>query len=179
MDDGQHENEYYVSVIDAEWVERQDQMLGLGTISHCTMRSRHLIPRFMDALDSVDPEECTVIKDEYKAVFALLEDGGDPEIGDLSEECSHLVNERLFDTLNEWVPPFTVFSSHPGDGADFGVWFCEESYKDAVKEGRVLEIAHMDSWPETFEDGVEYVALTFGNEVSALYDLHQQQIWSI
>jgi len=42
------------------------------------------------------------------------------------EELSRLINETLFDLLNELSPLGFSFSSHCGDGALFGFWLCEE-----------------------------------------------------
>lgn len=42
------------------------------------------------------------------------------------EELSWLINETLFDLLNELAPLRFSFSSHCGDGALFGFWLCEE-----------------------------------------------------
>jgi len=34
--------------------------------------------------------------------------------------------EALFDALNEYCMPYFYFGAHPGDGADFGYWLCED-----------------------------------------------------
>jgi hypothetical protein len=39
-----------------------------------------------------------------------------------SEQASYLLNESVFDALNEVAPENTSFGSSEGDGASFGFW---------------------------------------------------------
>jgi hypothetical protein len=51
------------------------------------------------------------------------------------QELSDLVNETLFDLLNELAPLGFSFSSHCGDGALFGFWLCEELCEELESVG--------------------------------------------
>jgi hypothetical protein len=106
------------------------RVLEVGSYSSDTMRSRDLIPAFIDALRSVDEKRADEIEnaEENKGVFEWLETAG---IGDETDEASDLVNE-LFDVLNEYCPPYCSFGSTEGDGACYGCWPCVESAKENV-----------------------------------------------
>ena len=82
-----------------------------GTISHGTLRSEDLIPAFVDALDGIELEEDEIIKldMQYTAFF----ESGDAE---------WVLNEVLFDMLNDHCPEGHYFGSLEGDGSDFGMW---------------------------------------------------------
>ena len=96
--------------------------LPVGSVSEGTHRPEDLIPRFMRCLESVDPKHAQRLRDEYHEVFAWLADPSKPEPVD---EVDWLLNERLFDVLQDYCPADHYFGSHPGDGADFGVWRLE------------------------------------------------------
>lgn len=87
----------------------------IGSISHGTLRTEDLLQAFADTLENLDPT------DKY---FALIREARavDPD----SETASYLVNEELYDALNDLAPEGTYFGAHPGDGSDFGFWPVEE-----------------------------------------------------
>jgi len=101
---------------------------GCVTVSEATLRSQDLLPKFLDALRVLSPEahqQLTMPAAGHPAVPAhALEDESDPWWG--SEECAWLLNEELFDALNEHAPEGFCFGSHEGDGACFGFWPVEE-----------------------------------------------------
>ena len=84
------------------------------SLSEGTMREQDLIPCFVDFLKEhnhpgVKEIDCLAI--EY-----------------YTDESSDLLNEDLFNWLNEIAPDGCYFGSHPGDGSDYGFWECEEEY---------------------------------------------------
>jgi hypothetical protein len=101
---------------------------GSVVVSEATLRSQDLLPKFLDALRVVAPEayrQLTVPGCGFPAVpDHALEDEDAEWWG--SEDCAWLLNETLFDALNEHAPEGYYFGSHEGDGACFGFWPIEE-----------------------------------------------------
>lgn len=86
-----------------------------ATISHGTMRTQDLIPKYMEVLRDTP---------EYIQVMNLVpchakEDDNAPWWS--GEDASELL-ECLTDTLNNYAPDGYYFGAHPGDGSDYGYW---------------------------------------------------------
>lgn len=58
---------------------KNEKTLEPGSYSHATMRTRHLLPVFMAALESVDMDGANKLREEYAAVFEMLNAGDEPE----------------------------------------------------------------------------------------------------
>ncbi len=101
---------------------------GCVTVSEGTLRSQDLVPKFLDALRilaSAAYEQMQIPAVGFSSVpdYALEDD--DHEWW-RSDTCAYLLNEVLFDALNEHAPEGFHFGSHEGDGACFGFWPNEE-----------------------------------------------------
>lgn len=101
--------------------------LGSCEIVHGTMRAQDLLPAFMQALAILAPAahaQLTCHSGMPRIPSHALED----ETAEWwqSEECSWLLNEELWDALNEHAPEGFYFGAHEGDGACYGFWRCEE-----------------------------------------------------
>lgn len=111
------------------------------SISHGTLREVDLFDAFSSALAEVNPDAFAAIDLEYremldgfdKAWAVALETTpgvywsdvvGDILIADakIAEEFGYLVNEALFEALNDAAPEGCTFGAHDGDGSDFGFW---------------------------------------------------------
>ena len=118
----------------------------LGSISSDTLRTQDLLSAFISALEGL-----MLVNGEYfsrpenfaerdrllgaigEAQDCFTEDGDEIEPAK-EEEAGELVNETLFDALQSFAPPYTYFSAHPGDGADFGFWLSDiEDIRDQVE----------------------------------------------
>ena len=129
------------------------------SLSHATMKAEDLIPTFMDFLEGVKVN-CQIIGKvhELKREIDSLElvelegygeyynsnefDINGPCMSD-AETASYILNEDIWELLNEISPEHTSFGSHPGDGADYGFWQWE------------FECAKCGTWYDPESDGLE------------------------
>jgi hypothetical protein len=106
-----------------------------GTVIHATLRPQDLIPAFFEMLNTLgDRDRVQAIRDEFKIPDSELI-GSDLRIIDdhpwwNSEDASYLLNEVLFDALNDHAPEGHYFGAHIGDGSDFGFWQFEDDDND-------------------------------------------------
>jgi len=91
------------------------------SLSNGTMRTQDLIPCFMSFLKAHS-------NDDYKGIIKnnnLNEDifwpNDDHEWWN-SENCHYLLNEDIWEVLNNIAPENCGFGSHYGDGSDYGFW---------------------------------------------------------
>ena len=124
-----------------------------GTVSERTLRPQDLVVAFYEKLYSLRAGAAGEVYDEYPKVMVELLDADyfDEPSKEAEEAFPHLL-EELFDLLSEHSPPFHYFGSHEGDGSDFGYWFDEDSFREAVADGTVT----------TIEDLGEYIAVDGG-----------------
>lgn len=137
-------------------VGSQKGMLTIGTVSRGTMVERHLIRRFMAALEEVDRSAYKQLRNDpdLAAFWEALDNNRDEDTPELREEGSNLL-EHLFDVLNKFCPPYTYFGAHEGDGSDYGCWVDRERLDAGLENGDVVRVA-FDS-PEARDLGVEMV----------------------
>jgi len=100
-----------------------------GTVSEGTVLARDLVPAFMDVLAHYAPDAHYRIRSEIvkSAGVSYLVIDDDHEWWD-SEDCGWILNEDIWDAMNEIAPDGCYFGAHPGDGADYGFWQAEEDY---------------------------------------------------
>ena len=91
----------------------------LGTVSHGTMRLRDLIPAFIAELEFYGVES-----DALAEIKARAESEDTRKY--YGSETADLDLEDLFDMLDDIAPEGAYFGAHPGDGADYGFWPCED-----------------------------------------------------
>lgn len=93
-----------------------------GSVSHGTLLSSDLVPRFLQLLNELDPAVAKAVEMAHEDdIKAALNNIGDPEpegVGDLID--------TLFNALDSYAPHGWYFGPHEGDGADFGFWQTEE-----------------------------------------------------
>ena len=114
-------------------------------LSHATMRTEDLIPSFMYFLQSV-ADQCEITKEVYTIQdevdkLELEEHKGYGTYYKDQETASYILNEDIWDLLNEIAPEFCYFGSHEGDGAAYGFWTSDE----ALSEYILGELDNIDS----------------------------------
>lgn len=148
----------------------------IGSVSSGTMREEDLIPRFMDALEELNPDKAKALMSEYAPMLERLDT--DQLTEEDFEECSYLLNEVLFDALNAEAPAYFYFGSHPGDGADYGFWLGEDTAQE-VRDNGGLVVSDTSEVPEDFDGEVLHVN-DHGN--CTLYSAQSgklTEIWSV
>lgn len=85
------------------------------SVSHGTMRSQDLIPRFLKIIRDT-PEYVQMMN--IVPVHAAEDDTAEWWFSD--EAYSHLTD--LIDVLDNYAPDNYYFGTHPGDGSDYGYW---------------------------------------------------------
>lgn len=96
-----------------------------GSVSEATMRTQDLVPSFLDVLSQYDPETCARIEADMVKTFGSSDLDDDDDAWD-TEDMAYILNEDLWEALNELAPEGFYFGSHPGDGCDYGYWLSED-----------------------------------------------------
>jgi len=143
------------------------------------MRDCDLIPAFLDVLEELDASAAKTL--EAEADFAPLFDSEDDweTVCDEHQEAASYLTEALFEALGALAPSYFYFGSHPGDGADYGFWFDEESMQDAVRCGEVLGVADTSEVPEDYTGEVYHVNDHGNATLYAAQNGHLAEIWAI
>ena len=114
-----------------------------GTISHSSVRDTDLLESFSNALEHLSTSNFDYIYEhkKYKDIIKearrykdflikyenkLYKPHHEKMRAFILETVSYIINEDLFDALNEFAPLNYYFGSHPGDGADYGFWPSED-----------------------------------------------------
>jgi hypothetical protein len=106
----------------------------VGTVSHATMRTEDLVPCFLAVLEKYSPESAVMIIGSIGLECDVLTYrlfAGRPEVGREehyesvwdSEAMSYILNEDIWEAMEEIAPPGYYFGAHEGDGSDYGYWF--------------------------------------------------------
>ena len=94
------------------------------TLIHATLRSCDLVPAFLNAIvDTPEYEQIILSLNGANHNLNVITDPTATENDErwASEDVTMLLQE-LFEVLDNYAPEGYHFSSHPGDGSDFGYW---------------------------------------------------------
>jgi hypothetical protein len=152
----------------------------LGSISTGTLRTEDLLPAFADTLEDRGStyESSPDMWDSIRKYRSLI-DQNMLDMINLTSECvlAKLINETLFDALNELCPPFVYFGTHPGDGSDFGFWPDRDAIQEAIDPTSCLVRINANGDYVLEEDGVIVQVSDHGNVT--VMDLERNVIWSV
>lgn len=127
-----------------------------GSVSHATMREQDLLPAFMDVLEDHDEAAWYQIKTAFTVEFDMTYDQflDLPEDDDRwrSEALAYILNEDVYNAMQEIAPDGYYFGAHPGDGSDYGFWPAESDDEDEDDDGLV---DRKDRCPECDEQRVD------------------------
>jgi hypothetical protein len=144
--------------------------LSIGSVSSATLRTEDLIPSFLWECDRL-----RLTREERKNVNRIKRESQKEGYYD-TEDASFDLNEDLFDILNNHCPEFCYFGSHPGDGADFGVFPIEDFEERILEEG--IKVNDLTEIPNKYK-GLVLLVSDHGN--AALYRKSNKlkEVWSL
>lgn len=99
-----------------------------GTVSHGTLRNEDLLASFADELEWQCDQNKGIKGNAARRKLIAEARRVDPE----SEEADWILNEGLFDALDEFTPPYAYFGALEGDGSDFGFWPSIDALEEQV-----------------------------------------------
>ena len=153
----------------------------IGSISTGTMRSEDLLDAFAFELEDLVQRNAEAWcsddgrsqRDRYMSLIGQAREC-DPD----SDDADELVQE-LFDALGEFAPEYCYFGSHPGDGADYGFWPCED-FQQMMRDDGVMEVSDCADIPEDYRGLVMHVN-DHGNATlySVESDSQARELWSV
>lgn len=118
-------------------MERQfkDQRTGVtiyaplgGSLIHGTMRACDLVPAFLNAIrDTAEYAQIMLSLNGANWDMQVITDPSASENDERweSDEMCQFLNDTLWEVLGSYAPDGYFFSSHPGDGSDYGYWPCD------------------------------------------------------
>ena len=169
--------------------------VSIGSISTGTLRTEDLLEAFAEELHRLDPaSDLPEDVEKLRSSSHDMEDSDDGfgehclSCGDyendldllcseaserIREQASYMVNEQLFDALNEFSPPFVYFGSHPGDGSDFGYWPDVDALEEEMRDAEDTDDADTKYLPDT---NVLVQVSDHGNIL--VMDMDRRELWS-
>lgn len=135
----------------------------LGSISSGTMICEDVFDACISALNYLDKDRAEEIQKDWDAVEEDCPDHQEEDCTNCLEHREYLLNETLWDALNEFAPPYGYFGAHPGDGADYGFWIDMDRVEEAVRDGEILKVNSLDEVPSDYEGGEVLQVSDHGN----------------
>lgn len=95
----------------------------IGSVSHGTMVTEHLLEAFIPHLRDRGMDK-TTHDAEVALRYLKLAEASDSTIATMEaiDHASYILNEDVWDAMNEIAPDELYFGANPGDGSDYGFW---------------------------------------------------------
>lgn len=150
----------------------------IGSLSTGTLREQDIADALMPLLQRVYIEKGVDLwhlpKDHMiEKLFAIADgEGDDPEVLD---EAMDIIGG------SDLMPPFAYLGSHPGDGADIGIWPDFERLADARRSGEVPHITDLTDLDEQNPQVGDIFALVNDHGNVTLLEITAQShtIWEV
>lgn len=155
----------------------------LGSVSSGTMICEDVFDACISTLNYLDKARAEAIQKEWDDVESECPNKSEHVEGQDCDNCeeqrSYILNETLWDALDEYAPPYCYFGAHPGDGADYGFWV-REDIEQLVEDGELLKVNDLAEVPSDHTGEVLQVS-DHGNLTLYVRDEHGefQDVWSV
>lgn len=143
-------------------IETMPAKIKIGTVIRGTLRTQKLLTAFtseLARLNIADPDQVRKARHER-----LLADISPLFIDNLNDwtraqeaQANYVINEPLFDALNEHAPDYVYFGYADNDGLNFGWWPAIETLKEDCESGKVLKVTDLSEVPAGHSGLVCYV----------------------
>ena len=113
---------------------KKHNTLTIGSIISGTCRAEDIIPELLDCANELrlTRAERAVVREIERRIEKAPEDYYATEDADFDRE-------DLENILQGYCPEYFYLGAHPGDGADLGVWPCEDSLNEDRRNGTLLD----------------------------------------
>lgn len=154
--------------------------LPIGSISSGTLQVRDLAQAYCQALEHFQqmfawnrPDDFEAVRKSLDHVKSLLDTNDE-------EGLTAFVADEAPELFNPHCAPFTYFGSHPGDGADIGVWPDIDGLENAARyRDGVVKVNAGEPWPELDKD-IAYVFEVNDHGNCALFCAHtHERLWDV
>lgn len=151
------------------------------------MRTKDLIPEFSYTLRELARDAASHANGANKDHIELCDEADQWVVIDSDEawleqeeheELGDGILEALFDALNEYAPYCGYFGAHPGDGADYGFWLCEDWQQSARDDG-ALEVSDTSEVPADYTGEVIHINDHGNVTLYSAYMGELTEVWSI
>lgn len=152
----------------------------IGSVSSGSLRTEDIIENVLWYVRNTKAPNVAIPSDIVKEAQDFLDALQADEVSEDTEtDSSEFLNDTLIPALDEISPPYFYFGSHPGDGADFGFWLCED-WRTMARENDTPVVSDDSQLPEDFSGGDWFQVSDHGNLTLNVREKGiDSEIWSI
>ena len=156
----------------------------IGSVSSGTMVTEDVFNACISALEDLDTKAARQIQHDWDNVEMECssrnnDDHDTGDCADCEEIRSDILNNDLWNALNDRCPSYVYFGANEGDGCNYGFWINFDSLEDDVKNGEVLKVNDTSEIPSDYKG---YIMLVNDHGNVTLYEQtskrSRKKIWS-